>query len=788
MLSASYTLGCSQSSTSFSDIIINNINAIADGLISGFGQFVHDPQYLKDTVAIFNKQRIPSRFPDAVVLRRIETQKLDDIWDFPLNMSCPTTTPLPWTICDATVKSKNSTFGYEFNIMRIVDFIGRNYVRIVLPQVDTSKITSPTGTPKFSNKSEIYLGAWHRDLIPRIVDKVSFYPRSNCHKLFEYTGSDIFVHNILFGNNAKRMNDLMSGEDMFELCYDPYRVHGSALGIASYKGIDNVAMYNTNYNPDAEQTFIEVLGIGNDEKRPDGYVDLWQPDTYMTGKQLKTIYSKNLWYETPVIRNYHARHSIHSRRIIHAEKIIMFPLDILPFGYSIASSLPSASLAGDCGYVSIEIKQNWFHNSFYLTKLSDIPLLYPVVNHTHLVPGDYIAGTNYISNIAASGGAGVTNGNRITASCEIDNSGNINATGSMANLVGWVNPLSIGRFGNPAFWNNLSGLNKSARENGNVQNSAFDINVAQTTNGQMVNYGNVSELENALSYYKNLPTSNDNVVPGAWNAETGLIYGVTGSGISVGTSVPAFESSRISANTTDYVSSYVGSDDMLLTNSSIIYDPTNVDSTWANNHNSNISVKLLQVGYQTLPCIRQFLSKLPNIYITTEWSTATIPIDSQNFDIKNDLYIQAILLWFRPNDIFANGGSVLGTRIYPHNLENHEMPLTPGIRLQNENSQGTTVWTYEMMNELTPHLLGLYNPLLENMALIAFTPKLTSNDLPLAYYDCNISGYLKGSFLNADSNFSQGSYINLKSGEVQSISIGVNGVASVNLNLFRLIF
>ena len=49
-------------------------------------------------------------------------------------------------------------------------------------------------------------------------------------------GYDIAVHNIIFGNANKEMNDLMAGEDRFELAYDPYRVDGTALGNYSYYG------------------------------------------------------------------------------------------------------------------------------------------------------------------------------------------------------------------------------------------------------------------------------------------------------------------------------------------------------------------------------------------------------------------------------------------------------------------------------------------------------------------------------------------------------------------------
>ena len=110
----SVEIGCSQSSTSFADIIINNDNAVADGLISGFAQFVHDPKYLKEFVSVFNRQMIPEKFADAVINRRIDTQELNNIWDFPLNLTCPATVPVPWTIVDATVKGFTGVAELEF--------------------------------------------------------------------------------------------------------------------------------------------------------------------------------------------------------------------------------------------------------------------------------------------------------------------------------------------------------------------------------------------------------------------------------------------------------------------------------------------------------------------------------------------------------------------------------------------------------------------------------------------------------------------------------------------------
>ena len=816
-------LGCSQTGTSFSDIIINQCNSIADGLISGFGQFVHDPKFLNQTVKLFNQQKIPGRFADAVILRRIETQKLDDIWDFPLNMTCETTTPLPWTICEATRRGNGQgQHSYEYNIMRIIDFIGRNYVRLVLPEVDTSQIrdaTVSTNPEKFLNdKQHMYLGSWHRDLIPRIISRVSFYPRQNAHKLFEYSGYDIYVYNILFGNAAKRMNDLMAGEDMFEICYDPYRTHGSALGAATYRGIDNTMQYGTT----TLGSIVSFNSVANNSIGLDGFNDAWIHDTYMTGEQYANIYRKNVWYEAPIARNYHARHSIHSRRFIHSAKIIVFPLDILPFGYSIASSLPTAALAGDCGYISIDIYDNWFDRAFYLTKLSDIPVLFPVVNHQHYVPGDVcypVTPRDNLSALEKNSVNGVTlPATRITAI--MADGFKVSAGDSKDGthlLVGWVNPNSIGKFGRLDYWKYLSGRNVSSA-------SATDATIAEAlSDSHRINSGSVVNGPDTTLLEGIIPTTirpsadagdsqafsqslNQMYTSGAaQNVSTFGAMGATGSsGYHLSPSSAAgaettnyyknvnmFESQPIiSGNTSTTASSFGSSStvDMLNPNLTMIYKPTDVSNVFYQTMSNLLQIKLLQVGYESLPSIRQFLSKLPNIYVTTEWSSdqqISMADNSPTFNINNDLYIQAILFWFIP--VENNGMESL--RLYPHHLINHEMPPIAGLRITNEQSQGTTTYDWNILNEITPHLLGLYNPLLENMGLLSFTPKLAANQLPLAYYDTNISGFLRINIEKDDSNQTQvPSIYNLKAGYLKVISIGVNGVASVNLSLYRLIF
>lgn len=742
MFSNSTQIGATTQGTTFADIIINNVNSVANGTTQGFAQFVHDPRALTDMVNVFAKAAAPKKFADAVILRKIETQKLDDIWNFPLNMSVPTTCPIPWTVIESTIKSSTST-AYEFNIMRTVDFIGRNYIRIMLPAVDCTQVIdstvgSTTDSAYMADTEHMYLGAWHRDLIPRLIEKVEFYPKSNSHKLFEYSGYDIYVHNILFGNAHKEMNDLMSGEDKFELCYDPYRVDGSAMGLASFKGIDAYSDYTVG-TADANglQSYTanssQVLGS------TDGIVDYFQLDTTMDNEEFCNVYRKNVWYEAPVAKNYHARHSIHSRRMYHQKKDLTIPLDILPFGYSIASSLPTAAISGECGFIKISLYSDWLDRAFYLTKVSDIPPLQQMVNHVHYAEGD----TNAQGDAIASGDA----------------------------RIGWVNERSPGRYGDPDFVTTAAatddGFESATRfsQPGNIVNGPIGSNARENIVQTTVNFEGVTSGNEGL--YRG--SQGNYVAKGKANIKStgnfkSVVRTTTASGLS--------DSARTTALTDSTGTT------------SFIHKMSTVCKSYYTTITAEISVKLLQVGYQTLSCIRDFLSKLPNIYITTEWDDKDRDIsDSTTFDINNDLYIQGIVLWFIPTD--ANG--IESMRVYPCHMIDHEMPIMAGLSLVNEQSQGTTVYDWSMLNVFNPAQMNL-NPLIENMGLISFSPTLTANTMPLAYYDSNVNGYLKATFKNGDGDDSLGHPINLKQGSVKIQSIGINGVASVNLSLFRLVF
>jgi hypothetical protein len=578
-----------------------------------------------------------------------------------------------------------------------------------------------------SDPDHIYLGAWYRDLIPRLIQTLSFYPRANTHKLFEYSGYDIFIHNILFGNAQKEMNDLMAGEDKFELCYDPYRVSGSALGLASYKGIDAFKLYNFTTSGGVTSVTKEK---SPDNLATDGVIDYFQVDTTMDNEEFRNFYRANVWFETPVAQNYNARHSIHERRIVHQRKVLLIPLDILPFGYSIGSSLPSAALSGDCGFIKITLHQDWLDRCFYLTKLSDVPSLHPLVNHLHYAASD------------------------------VYNTGE--TLGSSDPRIGWVNDRSLGRFGDPSF------------KTTNAVDAVDTTGVYSAQPGNLFGTAPLNVREGIVPSTYEFEAGTDKAV----NIGNGRYYPKTSSdtfGLKRGGD---FSKNVVRTSTSKSVSKGTEIETDLL-----VYRLGLIDPDYYNTVKSGINLKLLQVGYQTLPCIRELLSKLPNIYITTEWDDKKFDINTTHFEINNDLYIQAIILWFIPTDKLG----VESMRVYPCHYIDHELPLIAGLKLQNEQSQGTVIYDWNMLNIFNPANMRL-SPLLENIGLISYSPTLTANTFPLAYYDTNISGYLKAEFQTGSGTDALSHHVNMKSGYFRVLSIGVNGVANVNLNLFRLIF
>lgn len=753
MLPTNRQLGSTDLGTSFPDIIMNNVCAVSDGQVTGFQSFLHDPKALKEYIETIGKMAVPKRFIEAVTARRVATNNINSTWRCPLNLQTPLTCPMPWTVIEANQNSATETT-IEYQLMRTIDFIGRNYIRIELPTVDTTQITMGTGKnngPNMEDPTQMFLGAWQRDLVPRIISEVAFYPRSCQHKLFVYTGYDIAVHNIIFGNANKEMNDLMAGEDKFELAYDPYRVDGSALGQASFKGVDVYQEYMPTFQNGNQTQYVRVPKT---ENVPDGFTDFFQIDTTMDLAEFQNTYRKNVWYEAPVAVPYDCRHSIHSRRFVHQKTVIIVPLDVLPFGYSIESSLPTAALAGDCGYISITRHSNWFDRAFYLTRLSDIPSLHPIAQHKHYQPGDLVKGTVV---------------NRNGQQSEI---GLVKIDGN-DRRIGWVNERSVEQFGNPEFHTK-------------VQTESEDL-LDHTRQPDSVIGKPVNEMEGVIpmstrprfnetynQYGGNYGPNNYGI---GYNGETNGVYNTAKN----------FGTKPVN-NFFNREQTYQRGQQNTLLNfeeqgKELLLVPSKVNSQWAHIQSLAINIKLLQVGYVTLPSMKQLLTKLPNIYLTTEWNDTDVNITQQEFNINNDLYIMALLFWFIPEDSYG----IESLRLYAHQKNDTEAPIIAGLHMQNEQSQGKILYSWDMLNLQTPAHMGL-KPLLSNMGIVSFTPLMVPNQFPYAIYDSNLSGYITCKFVAPESTSGYNDFINMRRGKLKVVSIGINGVALVNLSLFRLVF
>jgi hypothetical protein len=412
--------------------------------------------------------------------------------------------------------------------------------------------------------------------------------------------------------------------------------------------------------------------------------------------------------------------------------------------------------------------ENWFDRAFYLTRLQDIPPLHQLVNHIHAKDGDR-----------------EFDGEAVRAGDTRDR---------------WVLARSIGRFRDPEFAADGGTLSPEEirREaehatppkfNGNYQvvdgtegfgsgptkYDAMDNIVQQTIRPPYVGEVGVgTPLRTPHGTYTDreplggtTPARHKGLRPAQQRPISGVnVYRERSSTVPLGRRPDAMP------GVADHVNEILGT---------IVLRPSFVDINFFTLYNSDLHLKLLQVGYQTLSCIREFLAKLPNIYITTEWADDTIGLNDQNFDINNDLYVQGIILWVIPTDTYGTES----LRWYPVHAEDHELPLCAGISLKNEQAQGNTIYTWDILNVVNPAQMSL-NPLIENMGLISFSPTLTANTLPLAYYDSNISGFLKGKFMKPQENLSY--CVNCNQGYIRVITIGINGVASVNLNLYRLVF
>lgn len=683
----------------------------------GITGLMHDPKTLNEMFNTFNNLPVPAKFANAVALNSQIFQQVSRVYDCPFTCSVFTTIPLAAEFVEATARSSNVN-SYEFNIMRTVDFIGRNYLMIELPRVDCMEIKDSECNNK-QDPHHCYLGAWHRDLVPRIIRSVSFYSRSNNHILFDYSGYDIYLFNLLFGNSQKELNDVMAGEDNFELAYDPYYVNGAALGLASFRGIDpfdGIVIHNDNTG-----TVTKVI-------------ESLQVDTTMDKAAFREFYRRGVWFETPYMKNAASRHSIHSRRMIHNAKTLWIPLDILPFGYSIQSAIPVGAVHGEVGYVRVDIYQDWLDRAFYITRLSDIPSICPMLNHKHYANGDIGPDGKTIGSIGGDP------------------------------RLGWVNEMSAGRFMDPTF-------NGQEADPARDMDAEDDARPAYDAFNSIID-GKVGSRETNVNHAADIARPNGNGALATFASATeNRMFTTDGFGNNVSFFDKLNRTYR-KGNPNDEINTY-------------ILPISRVCTSYHDHVKNLITVRLVQVGYKTLPCIRDLINKLPGLYVATEWAdTEYVPSSRPHIEVLNDLFIQGIAIWVIPED---NTG-IESMRMYPNHYVDHELPVISKIKQSNENGQCVEYFTWDMLNMTVPSVLGLNHRLPENIGIIPFSPKLRPNEFPYIIYDTNTCGQIRLDILPFETNdtaLTNSVFVNMKRGRILIASIGINALCIANLSLFR---
>ena len=382
MLSFEDNIGAPLGTASIADLIVSGVNIAATTASAGIISTLYQDKELKSVISSLSRYSTTYTIAKGTTVRNSILKTLNERWRCPL--ACTVKPPIlfPWTIHESPISRAESTTAKTFKFSHQCAFIGRMFLRIRLPRIDLSDFTDNS---QDANKTpeHTYVGAWHLDLVPRLINQITLGSKSNSYIVGTWTGDDIFVDTLLFQNDYKRLVDLAQGEDLCTFTYDPYRVDSSAMGMSSYIGIDETTNYQVNQDGTYAPT-TTVFNVG------DGFADFYKYDSTMTSEEFVNAYRKNVWYENPVVSNYYSRHSIHSRRIVHEAFDIMIPLNCLPFGSTLAKSIPSAALGSETGFIDVQLYSNWLERAFYLTRVSDIAPNYALVNHKHDATTGYV--------------------------------------------------------------------------------------------------------------------------------------------------------------------------------------------------------------------------------------------------------------------------------------------------------------------------------------------------------------------------------------------------------------
>lgn len=749
-----FDLGATNASVTFPDLIINAVTSVAGGGMQGFENVVFNPRQLIQQTNQFNSIPPTKDFTEAITFRNKYTKIISENYNFPFCSSLINAVPTPWALFQTTIDT-NSNNNYVFNITRIPDFVGKNYIYFRLPAVDLPSSLPPTITDINNSGVEVpsnrFLGAWHNDLIPRIIKNVIIRSKTSGHESYSYSGLDIWLHNIIFNNSKSKMFDMLAGQDQFELVYDPF----------DFSNIVN-PYYQSN-----SQLVINDVSVNN---------------------EFKYIYGK--YYENPVVRNVsRTGHSIHERRLRHEEFTLIIPLDIMPIGSNLQNSIPTAALGTDTGFISIEIHDDWFNRAFYLVNTAVSGM--PVQQGTPLNP----AYDTYSGNLDVYNSVLPVNTNPITVATTVQASDKADQVGAVA-LTG------------------LSLLGDNA--NTNVPSGTAGLSLPVQIDDRFVPYNpeifSAQQIKVATKY--TAPSSGSVVMPSAARSAPAYNISVPNDVLNVRSKLlDDTADARAVAQPASYLPPEIAKSiqqtrfqeiaprqDTCWNGNWYLYAPKDIRSASGNLssgsffdlYKAKYSIKLLQSGYYMLNQIKDLLTKYPSLFLSTTWDSQEYDIDKINeMKISNDAYIQALAFTF-----ICDENNMEFYTIYPHQLVNAGFPMIGKMQITTETQQGTVINDWTTLNRIMPYQAHIEKPLPTNIGLFTFAPTLMESNFPLAFYDMNIYGSLTIKVSNGNEKFSYTDSLgnpvnkiaNLKRGKMVVTSIGSNGLLVMNLAMTRLIF
>lgn len=732
-------IGANSASTSMADVIQTACNISSTGRVPSYLNTVHQTFQLNHFIEQEMLNINNTNFAAGLRSGKMLHQNIDSIWCNPFNCTISPTVPMPMTLVTAPKRMLQTQFDHEFQFTKTQDYLNQCVLRLILPPLDASRISSCPNNLGVDDRStpDMYLLAWHHDLVPRIINTIRLYSRQSTHRIMEYTGKDIWIHNMLFGAENREINDLMAGEDKFELTYDPYRVDSSAMGAVPYRGVNEFTKYVTTAT--GHQQIWAVKPTADNSTTQEGFIQFYERMDDIDSVTFRNTYVTNRWHEAPVAVSYDPRRPLQSRAKYHESRVILIPLTILPIGSSIEASITTGALTGDCGYISVSIYDNWVKRAIYATNLKDIQPPDFLPNHQHYEEGDMGA-----------------DGNPIAADDE---------------RLGWVNPDSksrqsysrkgLGGEGEPKTRdvddfsrgpNSYVGFGGMDLLANHIPVNAYPTNVTDTITDDK----NWIYKENRLN-----PGANFTLTKGyrLRDPETGL--------------------TMKSIDDIDVVNKFISSLDEIKQNGM----RSNAALTYYNELTAQLEVQMIQVCFMSLPILREAMIRLPRILITLEYKDNQMNLNTDKMDIPTDIYITGIAMTVCPID--TNG--VESYRVFPPDMVKYTEPLISGVRVCTEQNQGYTTYSWDMLNLFHPSFMGI-KPLMSNVGLITFSPNLPSNQNPYAFYDPTILGKITLEIVDKNGSSLDMNKVNIKTGSILVTTIGINGLVLAKMSMFKMVF